>query len=226
MTSAPCWMRPGADETALYGQGTDGGSMCAMFAATYPGSDRRSPPVVRPVERPVAAGVPWGWAKEDLAAFFTLIENWGDEDGSAPLLRGVGLSSIADDADAEKRWAHTLRNASSRGDALIHGGRSWDQDFRPVLPSIHVPTAIIARTWDEGDEAAAEWMAPQIPGARADQAPEVVDFPPISATRRRTSAWLRSSSQRSEKRRPSSIVCSRLSSSRLRASSARRQPRR
>ena len=171
----------GSRRTTIYGQGVDGGSVCAMFAATYPErtaglllwsgqSSALSPPEY-----------PWGWAKEDLAAFFTLIEEtWGDEDGSAPLLRGVGLSSIADDAEAKKRWAHTLRNASSRGDALIHERTFVETDFRPVLPSIHVPTTIIARPWDEGDEAAAEWMASQNPRGGAAQAPEVGRLPPIS----------------------------------------------
>ena len=174
----------GSRRTTIYGQGVDGGSVCAMFAATYPErtaglllwsgqSSALSPPEY-----------PWGWAKEDLAAFFTLIEEtWGDEDGSAPLLRGVGLSSIADDAEAKKRWAQTLRNASSRGDALIHERTFVETDFRPVLPSIHVPTTIIARPWDEGDEAAAEWMASQIPGAELLKLPRSVDFPPYLGDR-------------------------------------------
>jgi class 3 adenylate cyclase len=70
-----------------------------------------------------------------------------------------------------------MRNAASRGDALVHERVFQGTDFRPILPSIHVPTVILHRQ-DEWMQSA-EWMITQIPGARLVRLPEDRDFPPF-----------------------------------------------
>ena len=46
------------------------------------------------------------------------------------ILVEAGIESIADDPVARARWARTMRNAASRGDALIH--ERPDDDIRPA----------------------------------------------------------------------------------------------
>jgi class 3 adenylate cyclase len=71
-----------------------------------------------------------------------------------------------------------MRNAASRGDALIHERMFDETDFRSILPIIHVPTAILQATSDDESIVAAEWMASQIAGSELIRLPEQEDFPP------------------------------------------------
>ena len=172
----------GSCRTTLYGQGVDGGAICSMFAATYP---ERTAGLL--LWSGCACGgsqpdYPWRVSEAEDAAFLELIaETWGDEDAAGPLMVEAGISSIADDPVARKRWAHTMRNAASRGDALIHDRMFGDTDFRGILPSIHVPTSILQR--ENREIAAAQWMASQIPGARLIRLPDEPDFPPYLGDR-------------------------------------------
>ena len=177
----------GSERTTLYGQGVDGGAICSMFAATYP--ERTAGLLLwtdMPCGGPRADYNPWGATAEDSARFSALIaETWGDEDTMAELMDDVGLCSLAEDPAVRRRWARTFRNAAARGDALIHEQMYDDTDFRPILPSIRVPTTLLARPWTgltswsgDDDLAQAEWMTSQIPGAQLVVLPGSVDFPP------------------------------------------------
>jgi pimeloyl-ACP methyl ester carboxylesterase len=172
----------GSKRTTLYGQGVDGGAICSMFAATYP--ERTAGLLLWSAD---ACGrsqpdYPWGPTEAEEAAFFELIaDTWGDQEVVGRLMDEVGLSTIAEDPVARKRWARTMRNAASRGDALIHERMFADTDFRGILPSIHVPTSILQREWTASgwtDVAAAEWMASQVPGAKLVRFPAEPDYPP------------------------------------------------
>ena len=166
-----------SDRTILYGQGLDGGAICAMFAATYP-------------ERPTglllwsgqASGIrdaqyPWASSEAENAEFHELmVETWGDEDLIGPLLDAAGAPSQGEDESGRKRWARLMRFAASRGDALIHERMYEETDYRGILRSIHVPTAIL-QPEDEGLPSA-EWMASQIPGAKLIRLPAARDYAP------------------------------------------------
>jgi class 3 adenylate cyclase/pimeloyl-ACP methyl ester carboxylesterase len=166
-----------SERAVLYGQGLDGGAICAMFAAMHP--DRTVGLLLWTGQ---ACGMkqrdyPWGETPESLNAFNGMVaETWGDEDLIGPLLAAVGLPSSADDPDARRRWARLMRHAASRGDALVHERMFDETDYRRILPSIHVPTTIL----QPEDEMlpAAEWMAAQIPGARLVRLPATRDYPP------------------------------------------------
>lgn len=93
-------------------------------------------------------------------------------------MREAGLPSLADDADSRRRWARTMRNSASRGDALIHERMFDETDFRSILPTIHIPTAILQPTGDADEVAASEWMASQIAGSELIHLPAQADFPP------------------------------------------------
>jgi class 3 adenylate cyclase len=167
----------GSERTTLYGQGVDGGAICSMFAATYP---ERTLGLV--LWSGIACGgsqvdYPWRTPQEECERFLQLIaDTWGDEDTVEPLLREAGLVSLVGETSVRRRWARTMRNAASPGDALVHERMFDETDFRSILPSIHVPVTILLR--EDGEVAAGEWMASQIPGARLHVLPPALDFPP------------------------------------------------
>jgi class 3 adenylate cyclase len=169
----------GSERATLYGQGVDGGAICAMFAATYP---ERSVGVVFWSGQTCGgtqADYPWRLDEAELETFLRLIaDTWGDEETVGPLMKEAGLPSLADDPVARRRWARAMRNAASRGDALIHERMFDETDFRSILPIIHVPTAILQATSDDESIVAAEWMASQIAGSELIRLPEQEDFPP------------------------------------------------
>jgi class 3 adenylate cyclase len=168
-----------SERTILYGQGTDGGAICAMFAATYP---ERTLGLLFWEAQPCGGDqpdYPWAFTTAEIEAARTAIaETWGDEETVAWLLTDAGLPSVAEDPEARARWARLMRNAASRGDALVHERVFDETDFRAILPSIHVPTTILHREGSEVEHEAAEWMTAQIPGARLLQLPGDRDYPP------------------------------------------------
>ena len=167
----------GSDRPVLYGQGLDGGAICSMFAATYP---ERTAGLLLWTGQSCGvrdADYPWGASAAEVGDFRRLIaETWGDEDVVGPLLADAGAPSKANDPASRSRWARLMRNAASRGDALVHEQMFDEIDYRGILPSIHVPTAILQPEGEAMPEA--EWMASQIPGAKVVSLPESLDFPP------------------------------------------------
>jgi class 3 adenylate cyclase len=167
----------GSDRPVLYGQGLDGGAICAMFAAMHP--ERTAGLLLWSGQ---ASGIkdadyPWAAPAAENAQFRALIaDTWGDEDLMGPLLASAGAPTHAEDPAARKRWARFMRYAASRGDALIHERMYEETDYRSILTSIHVPTAILQPD-DEGLPAA-EWIASQIPGAKVVRLPQSPDYPP------------------------------------------------
>jgi class 3 adenylate cyclase len=167
----------GSDRPVLYGQGLDGGAICAMFAATYP--ERTAGLLLWSGQ---ASGIrdadyPWAPTAAENDDFRALIaDTWGDEDVVGPLLASAGAPTQADDPLVRKRYARFMRHAASRGDAMIHQRMYEETDYRSILTSIHVPTAIL----QPEDEylPAAEWMASQMPGATVVRLPDSPDYPP------------------------------------------------
>jgi len=167
-----------SDRATLYGQGLDGGAICAMFAATHP--DRTAGLLLWTAQ---ASGVrdvdyPWAPSASENEEFSRLIaETWGDEDLIEPLLTEAGVPLQAKDPTKRRLWARLMRYAASRGDALVHE-RVFDQtDYRGILPSIHVPTAILQPEGTPGTEEA-RWVASQIPDASVIPLPPSAEFPP------------------------------------------------
>jgi class 3 adenylate cyclase len=167
----------GSDRPILYGQGLDGGAICAMFAAMYP--ERTAGLLLWSGQ---ASGIrdadyPWAATSAENEDFRKLIaDTWGDEDLVGPLLAAAGAPTHAENPAARKLWARFMRHAASRGDALIHERMYEETDYRSILLSIHVPTVIL-QPEDEGLPAA-EWMASQISGAKVVHLPESPDYPP------------------------------------------------
>jgi len=150
----------GSDRAALFGV-SEGGPMCALFAATYP---RRTSALVlygSYAKRLRDPDYPWAPTAEERQRWYDLIERgWGGV---------VDIDTMAPNADRPFRewWARYLRMSASPGAALALGRMNAEIDIREVLPSIRVPTLILHRTGDRDmDVGGARYMTSRIAGAK------------------------------------------------------------
>lgn len=152
----------GAPRAALLGI-SEGGSMCALFAATYP--ERTSALVMfgcyaRWIRD---SDYPWAPTREEHEAAFTAYErHWG-----TPIGFKVIAPSVANDEQCRDWWARNLRLGASPASGVALYRMNIEIDIRGVLPSIRVPTLILHRGGDRlVDAANSRYMAAHIPGAR------------------------------------------------------------
>ena len=140
----------------------DGGPLCCLFAATYPG---RTKALILNNTGPRTAWAPdypWGMTAE---GFDVELENtqtrWGSREYAAEIVRQTTPLRANDDALIDW-WAKSMRLSASPSAAAALLRMYYDMDVRDVLPAIHVPTLVLA-----ADPAAeeSEAMARQIPGA-------------------------------------------------------------
>ena len=152
----------GVERAALMGV-SEGGSMSALFAATYP--ERTSSLVIYGgfAKRIWDPEYPWAPKPEERQQWIDLLEEeWGGE---------VDLATLAPSVASEvpfKRWFATyLRLAASPGAAVALARMNTPVDIRHVLPAMRVPTLILHRTGDlDVDVGNARYMAEKIPGAK------------------------------------------------------------
>jgi pimeloyl-ACP methyl ester carboxylesterase len=157
----------GAPRATLLGH-SEGGPMCALFAATFP---QRTDKLV--IYGSYAARIPdddYPWAPAPDARerhYEDLRRAWGgpvDLDDLAP--------SHAHDPQLRAWWARYLRSAASPAAVVALTKMNTQADIRAVLPTIAVPTLIIHRTGDRDVEiGGARYLAANIPGARLVELP-------------------------------------------------------
>ena len=162
MMCAPSWMRLGSRSAVLLGV-SEGGSLAALFAATYP---ERCRALV--LYGAFAQFSHWFPTKERLDRFFEYVENgWGT---------GAGLPNWAPSRkhdEAFKRWfARRERLGASPAGVIALMRMNSEINISGILPAIRVPTLVIHRTNDiavsvEGSRT----LAKHIPSAR------LVEFP-------------------------------------------------
>jgi pimeloyl-ACP methyl ester carboxylesterase len=152
----------GSERAALFGY-SEGGAMCALFAATYPA--RTSALIMAGAYARMMASPDYafGRTEEQLDAFHEQIErDWG-----GPVGLDIRMPSRAGDARFRDWWARYLRaSASPRAAAqLLH--MNAQVDIRHVLPSIRVPTLILHSVNDRTlDVRHGRYLAEHIAGAR------------------------------------------------------------
>ncbi|MDP9301832.1 MAG: adenylate/guanylate cyclase domain-containing protein [Actinomycetota bacterium] len=160
----------GSDRAVLLGEGTDGGGLAAMYAATFP-------------ERVVALilwhfharaawapDYPWG-QKQDRGRYSTedVSSRWGREDFVGRYSEELGAHSPLNDPVFLRWAARYTRYAASPGTVLEQGRIWFDTDLRAVLPAIHVPTLLLHRSGFEGVSVEEmEYLRSLIPGARVE----------------------------------------------------------
>ena len=125
---------------------SEGGPMCSLFAATYPGQTEALVMIGTYARRLRAPDYPWAPdARSSAKRFFKeIVEHWG-----GPVGIDERAPSVAHDPAFREWWAAYLRMGASPG-----GGDRADADERRnrrpahVLPTIRVPTLVLHRTGD------------------------------------------------------------------------------
>ena len=152
----------GSERAALLG-GSEGGSMSALFAATYPERTVALVLLGSFARRVWAPDYPWAPTLEERQRYFEWIEaSWG---------RAADVSTVvpgrADD-EPFKRWvARYQRLAASPGAAAALLRMNSQIDVRHVLPAIRVPTLVLHRVGDpDVDVGNGRYLAAHIPGAK------------------------------------------------------------
>jgi class 3 adenylate cyclase len=152
----------GSERAALFGY-SEGGPMCALFAATYPARTTALITAGSYARRIRAPDYPWGPSLEQQRLFMELCQReWGGP---------VGLEERWPTAARDERirtwWARLLRMGSSPAACVALLRMNAEMDIRHVLPAIRVPTLILHSVGDRLlDAGGSRFMAQQIPGAR------------------------------------------------------------
>jgi pimeloyl-ACP methyl ester carboxylesterase/DNA-binding winged helix-turn-helix (wHTH) protein len=151
-----------SEQAALIGV-SEGGPMCALFAATYPHKTRALVMIGTYAKRLRDTDYPWGPTREQREAFYEEIRTgWG-----GPIGLEERAPSVASDPAFRAWWSTYLRMGASPGAALALTQMNAEIDIRNILPLIRVPTLVLHRKDDrclkveEG-----RYVAGRIPGAR------------------------------------------------------------
>jgi pimeloyl-ACP methyl ester carboxylesterase/class 3 adenylate cyclase len=152
----------GSQRAALFGY-SEGGAMCALFAATYP---ERSSALIMDgafARRTWAPDYPWGPMAEQQLAFADQIErDWG-----GPVGIDARCPSLAHDERYRRWWTRWLRASASPAAAATLVRMNMEIDIRHVLPAVRVPTLLLHSRNDRTIEfGASRYMAEHIPGAK------------------------------------------------------------
>ena len=167
----------GSERAALFGY-SEGGTMCALFAATYPARTSALIMAGAFARRMSAPDYPWGVTEEQMDAFVDKIQReWG-----GPVGVDMRAPSMAHDEGFRQWWARWLRASASPAAAVKLVRMNMEIDIRHVLPAIRVPTLILHSVNERFlDVEGSRYMAAQIPGAKlvelpgADHAPWLED---------------------------------------------------
>lgn len=142
---------------------SEGGPLCALFAATYPDRTQAVVMIGTYARRLRAADYPIGTDPEAHRQFLDLIRaNWG-----GPVGIETRAPSLAGDTAFRDWWASYLRMGASPSAAVALTRMNAEIDIRPILPSVRVPSLVLHRTGDrclsveEG-----RYVAELIPGSR------------------------------------------------------------
>jgi class 3 adenylate cyclase len=154
----------GSEQAALFGA-SEGGVMCALFAATYPERTRALVLYGTYAKGTSTADFPMGFVPaEALDEFIDALPEVWDVAGG---LINVWAPSAADDTEAQEAFGRYLRSGASPSAVVALTRMNADADIRHVLPVIRVPTLVIHRTEDQiVPFEAGRYLAETIPGAR------------------------------------------------------------
>jgi pimeloyl-ACP methyl ester carboxylesterase/DNA-binding NarL/FixJ family response regulator len=157
----------GSERAALMGV-SEGGAMCALFAATFPERTDALIIVSGYGRRSWAPDYPWGITPDAHRAWLDEISSgWGGPVGLA-----ARAPSAADDERFRTWWATYLRRSASPAAAVALTRMNELVDVRVVLPTIRVPTLVIHRSGDQAISVeAGRYLARQIRGAQLVELP-------------------------------------------------------
>jgi pimeloyl-ACP methyl ester carboxylesterase len=158
----------GVERTAVLGH-SEGGSMCALFAATYPERTQALVMSGSAARTRWAPDYPIGATDEAIDELERLVlDHWGS-DAIRTLLQQMA-PSIADDEELVQAHTRAALRAASPAAAAALTRMSASIDVRHVLPAIRVPTLVMHRA-DEILADASRYVGELIPGAKVVELP-------------------------------------------------------
>jgi pimeloyl-ACP methyl ester carboxylesterase len=164
----------GVERAAVLGH-SEGGAMCALFAATYPARTKALVMVGSPARTMWAPDYPLGATDEELEELErSILEGW-NADLVRALLQVYG-PSIVDDEEQVRAYARAAARGASPTAAAALTRMSAMVDVRHVLPVIRVPTLVLHRA-DEVLADASRYVGERIPGARVVEVPGTDHMP-------------------------------------------------
>jgi len=157
----------GAERAALFGY-SEGGPMCALFAATYPARTTALITAGSYARRTWAPDYPWGPTSEQRRQFIERCQReWG-----GPVGLDERWPSAARDERVRAWWARLMRMGASPGANAALLQMNDEMDVRHVLPAIRVPTLVLHSVGDRAlDVRGSRYMADRIAGARLVELP-------------------------------------------------------
>jgi len=152
----------GSERAALFGY-SEGGSLCTLFAATYPERTRALILFGTFAKRVWSPDYPWAPTPEQRQKFFNQIaDGWAADQDLYTI-----APSIAADPVQRRLWADYCRMSASPAAALDLAKLNTQIDVRHVLPTIRVPTLVMHRTGDlDASVDEGRWIASQMPGGK------------------------------------------------------------
>jgi pimeloyl-ACP methyl ester carboxylesterase len=158
----------GVERAAVLGH-SEGGSMCALFAATYPDRTQALVMCGSAARTRWAPDYPLG-ATDDVIAELerSILDDWG-VDVIRSLLHQLAPSIVDDEELVQAHTRAALRAASPAAAAALTR-MSAMIDIRHVLPAIRVPTLVLHRA-DEVLAEASRYVGERIPGAKVVELP-------------------------------------------------------
>jgi class 3 adenylate cyclase len=144
-----------------------GGTLCALFAATYP--ERTNALVLYAT---FARGLhsqdyPWGWTEEQFETWLEAIDQrYGDREWWSGQVREVA-PSLAHDEEFVRRLGTYYQLCASPDSVIAVERMAMHTDIRAVLPTIQAPTLVLHREGDLAEPSGqGSYVADRIPGAR------------------------------------------------------------
>jgi class 3 adenylate cyclase/pimeloyl-ACP methyl ester carboxylesterase len=154
----------GSERAALLGS-SEGGSMCILFAATYP--ERTWALVLSGsyARRLWAPDYPWGITDGDHAREVERdLRTWGDTERAVQFVQAIAPGL---DEESKRAQATLLRQSASPGAVAALRAMNGEIDVRDVLPTIRIPTLVLNRVdQDAFFIRGSRYLAEHIPGAR------------------------------------------------------------
>ena len=158
----------GSEQTVIGGW-FEGLAPGVMLAATEPGRVRA---LVwwNPLPRTIwAPDYPWGWGREEVDRELRALEHWGTMEYARIWAEQFASSEGYAPPEAEVRAIAKLTANTCTPDVAEELTRiGWESDIRGVLPSVHVPTLLIAGGDDPKSVEIAEYVASLMPRAEID----------------------------------------------------------
>ncbi len=142
---------------------SEGGTMCILFAATYPDRTAGLITIGSYARRLRAPDYPYFTDKETaIQAVQAAAGDWG-----GPVGVDIRMPSVADDPIVRQWWAKFVRMSASASAAAALQVMNLEIDVRHVLPSIRVPTLVLHAKNDRAiPVGAGRYMADRIPNAQ------------------------------------------------------------